>query len=151
MKTKALIGAAAALLLAACDKPSGSTLGGPVAETGGSAETGGGGPAANWTPAPGDWTQWGRDSSKNMVAPDAVFSEGKYKSGLWELVGEDRMQARGISETELHEYYRNRNLLKAAVTGRHVANAVLFFVMRQTPTTGGTIPVDGGLPDATPR
>jgi len=41
--------------------------------------------------------------------------------------------------------------LKARVTGRHVANAVLFFATRQTPTTGATIPVDGGLPDATPR
>jgi NAD(P)-dependent dehydrogenase (short-subunit alcohol dehydrogenase family) len=87
----------------------------------------------------------------NMVAPDAVFSEGKYKSGLWELVGKDRMKVRGISEEQLHEYYRNRNLLKAAVTGRHVANAVMFFITRQTPTTGATIPVDGGLPDATPR
>jgi len=91
------------------------------------------------------------DIRVNMVAPDAVFSEGKYKSGLWELVGENRMKARGINEKELHEYYRGRNLLKAKVTGRHVANAVLFFVTRQTPTTGGTIPVDGGLPDATPR
>jgi len=87
----------------------------------------------------------------NMVAPDAVFSEGKYKSGLWKLVGEDRMKARGISENELHEYYRDRNLLKAAVTGRHVANAVMYFITRQSPTTGATIPVDGGLPDATPR
>ena len=87
----------------------------------------------------------------NMVAPDAVFSEGKYKSGLWDLVGKNRMKARGIDEDELHEYYRNRNLLKAAVTGRHVANAVLFFVTHQSPTTGATIPVDGGLPDATPR
>ncbi len=91
------------------------------------------------------------DIRVNMVAPDAVFSEGKYKSGLWALVGKNRMKARGIDEKELHEYYRNRNLLKAQVTGRHVGNAVLFFVTRQTPTTGGTIPVDGGLPDATPR
>lgn len=91
------------------------------------------------------------DIRVNMVAPDAVFSEGKYKSGLWDLVGTDRMKVRGISEKELHEYYRNRNLLKASVTGRHVANAVLYFVTRQSPTTGATIPVDGGLPDATPR
>jgi NAD(P)-dependent dehydrogenase (short-subunit alcohol dehydrogenase family) len=91
------------------------------------------------------------DIRVNMIAPDAVFSEGKYKSGLWDLVGEDRMKARGISEAELHEYYRNRNLLKASVTGRHVGNAVLYFVSRQSPTTGATIPVDGGLPDATPR
>jgi NAD(P)-dependent dehydrogenase (short-subunit alcohol dehydrogenase family) len=87
----------------------------------------------------------------NMVAPDAVFSEGKYKSGLWQEIGPDRMQARGLDEKGLQEYYRNRNLLKARVTGRHVSNAVLFFATRQTPTTGVTIPVDGGLPDATPR
>ena len=37
------------------------------------------------------------------------------------------------------------------LTGRHVGNAVVFFVTRQTPTTGATILVDGGLPDATPR
>jgi NAD(P)-dependent dehydrogenase (short-subunit alcohol dehydrogenase family) len=91
------------------------------------------------------------DIRVNMVAPDAVFSEGKYKSGLWDLVGQDRMKARGMTETELHEYYRNRNLLKASVTGRHVGNAVLYFLSRQSPTTGATIPVDGGLPDATPR
>ncbi|MFZ9024177.1 MAG: SDR family oxidoreductase [Anaerohalosphaeraceae bacterium] len=91
------------------------------------------------------------DIRVNMIAPDAVFSEGKYKSGLWDLVGQDRMRARGMNEEELHQYYRERNLLKAAVTGRHVANAVLFLVSRQSPTTGATIPVDGGLPDATPR
>ena len=88
----------------------------------------------------------------NMVAPDAVFSDGERKSGLWEKIGPDRMRHRGIVDMkELQEYYRNRNLLKARVTARHVANAVLFFVTRQTPTTGATIPVDGGLPDATPR
>jgi len=91
------------------------------------------------------------DVRVNMVAPDAVFSEGKYKSGLWETVGADRMKVRGLDEKGLREYYRNRNLLKARITGRHVANAVLFFATHQTPTTGATIPVDGGLPDATPR
>jgi len=87
----------------------------------------------------------------NMVAPDGVFSEGKYKSGLWEQIGPDRMRARGLDEKGLQEYYQSRNLLKAKITGRHVANAVLFFATHQTPTTGATIPVDGGLPDATPR
>lgn len=91
------------------------------------------------------------DIRVNMVAPDAVFAEGKFKSGLWQEVGADRMKARGLDEKGLHEYYRSRNLLKASVTGRHVANAVLFFATRQTPTTGATLPVDGGLPDATPR
>ncbi|MHB9037205.1 MAG: SDR family NAD(P)-dependent oxidoreductase [Armatimonadota bacterium] len=91
------------------------------------------------------------DVRVNMVAPDAVFSDGARKSGLWQEVGPGRMKARGLDEKGLEEYYQSRNLLKAKVTADHVANAVLFFVSRQTPTTGATIPVDGGLPDATPR
>ncbi len=87
----------------------------------------------------------------NMVSPDAVFSDGARKSGLWQEVGPDRMKARGLDEKGLEEYYQSRNLLKAQVTADHVANAVLFFASHQTPTTGATIPVDGGLPDATPR
>jgi NAD(P)-dependent dehydrogenase (short-subunit alcohol dehydrogenase family) len=87
----------------------------------------------------------------NMVAPDAVFSGGAHRSGLWAEVGPGRMKARGLDEKGLEEYYQQRNLLKAKVTAEHVANAVLFFATRQTPTTGACIPVDGGLPDATPR
>jgi NAD(P)-dependent dehydrogenase (short-subunit alcohol dehydrogenase family) len=87
----------------------------------------------------------------NMVSPDAVFSHGTRKSGLWAEVGPDRMRARGLDEKGLEEYYQKRNLLKARVTGEHVARAVLFFATRQTPTTGATVPVDGGLPDSTPR
>ena len=86
-----------------------------------------------------------------MVAPDAVFSHGARSSGLWAEVGPDRMQARGLDAAGLEEYYRNRNLLQAQIRADHVANAVLFFLTRRTPTTGATIPVDGGLPDATPR
>ncbi len=91
------------------------------------------------------------DVRVNMVSPDAVFSAGGRKSGLWAEVGPDRMRARGLDEAGLEAYYRSRNLLKAGVTAKHVANAVMFFATRQTPTTGSTIPVDGGLPDATPR
>jgi rhamnose utilization protein RhaD (predicted bifunctional aldolase and dehydrogenase)/NAD(P)-dependent dehydrogenase (short-subunit alcohol dehydrogenase family) len=91
------------------------------------------------------------DVRVNMVSPDAVFSHGERRSGLWEEIGPDRMKARGLDEKGLEEYYRNRNLLKARVTAVHVARAVLFFATRQTPTTGATLPVDGGLPDATPR
>ncbi len=87
----------------------------------------------------------------NMVAPDAVFSHGARKSGLWAEVGPDRMKARGLDEKGLETYYQSRNLLKAAVTAQHVSKAVLYFATRQTPTTGATIPVDGGLPDSTPR
>ncbi len=87
----------------------------------------------------------------NMVSPDAIFGEGQFKSGLWAEVGPDRMRARGLDENALQEYYRERNLLKIKVTARHVANAVVFFLLRETPTTGATIPIDGGLPDSTPR
>ncbi|MBF0152475.1 MAG: bifunctional aldolase/short-chain dehydrogenase [Magnetococcales bacterium] len=87
----------------------------------------------------------------NMVSPDAVFADGDRRSGLWATVGPDRMRARGLDEQGLEEYYRSRNLLKARITARHVGQAVLFFATRQTPTTGATLPVDGGLPDATPR
>ena len=87
----------------------------------------------------------------NMIAPDAIFSHGARKSGLWAEVGPDRMKARGMNEEELEEYYKNRNLLKIQITARHVGRAVVFFATRQTPTTGATLPVDGGLPDAAPR
>jgi rhamnose utilization protein RhaD (predicted bifunctional aldolase and dehydrogenase)/NAD(P)-dependent dehydrogenase (short-subunit alcohol dehydrogenase family) len=93
----------------------------------------------------------GDDVRVNMVAPDAVFGHGTCRSGLWAEVGPDRMKARGLDEAGLEAYYQSRNLLKAQVTSMHVANAVLFFATRQTPTTGVTIPVDGGLPDSTPR
>jgi len=91
------------------------------------------------------------DVRVNMVAPDAIFSSGTRKSGLWAEVRPDRMRSKGLNAGELEEHYRNRNILKARITARHVANAVLFFATRQTPTTGATIPVDGGLPDSTPR
>ncbi len=91
------------------------------------------------------------DVRVNMVAPDAVFGHGTCRSGLWAEVGPDRMKARGLDEAGLEAYYQSRNLLKTQVTTTHVANAVLFFATRQTPTTGATIPVDGGLPDSTPR
>lgn len=87
----------------------------------------------------------------NMVSPDAVFSDGETKSGLWQMVGPERMKARGLSEKGLEEYYQNRNLLKSRITASSVGRAVLFLISRQTPTTGATIPVDGGIPDAVPR
>lgn len=87
----------------------------------------------------------------NMVSPDAVFGREDRRSGLWAEVKPNRMKARGLDEEGLEAYYRSRNLLKARVKAEHVANAVMFFATRKTPTTGATIPVDGGLPDSTPR
>jgi len=87
----------------------------------------------------------------NMVAPDAVFSEGSVASGLWSEIGPDRAEAKGISVDALAEHYRNRNLLKLPVTGADVGRAVVFFAAELTPCTGVTLPVDGGVVGAFPR
>jgi rhamnulose-1-phosphate aldolase/alcohol dehydrogenase len=87
----------------------------------------------------------------NMVNADAVFGSAENPSGLWKSVGPERARARGIDPSELADFYRDRNLLKSPITPEHVGRAVLFFATRQTPTTGAALPVDGGLPDATPR
>jgi rhamnose utilization protein RhaD (predicted bifunctional aldolase and dehydrogenase)/NAD(P)-dependent dehydrogenase (short-subunit alcohol dehydrogenase family) len=87
----------------------------------------------------------------NMINADAIFEDGDIPSGLWEVVGPDRMRARNLDPTGLREYYRQRNLLKTTVTADHVGKAVVFFASGQTPTTGATLPVDGGVPAAFPR
>jgi rhamnose utilization protein RhaD (predicted bifunctional aldolase and dehydrogenase)/NAD(P)-dependent dehydrogenase (short-subunit alcohol dehydrogenase family) len=87
----------------------------------------------------------------NMINADAVFGSAENPSGLWAEVGPARAAARGIETDQLPEFYRQRNLLKTRVTARHVGNAVLFFALQLTPTTGAALPVDGGLPEAFPR
>ncbi len=87
----------------------------------------------------------------NQVNADAIFAEGEVHSGLWETVGPERARRRGLEPEELPDFYRDRNLLKARVSARHVGNAVVFFASEQTPTTGATLPVDGGIPEAFPR
>ena len=87
----------------------------------------------------------------NMINADAVFAEGDTPSGLWREIGPDRARSRGIAPEKLQEFYRERNLLQAKVTGAHVGRAVVFFASNQTPTTGATLPVDGGIAAAFPR
>jgi len=87
----------------------------------------------------------------NMVNADAVFGDAKRPSGLWQEVGPARARSRGLDPAGLQDFYRQRNLLKATVTGEHVGNAVVFFASNLTPTTGATLPVDGGVADAFPR
>lgn len=87
----------------------------------------------------------------NMINADAIFAEEDVASGLWATVGPDRARSRGLKLEELPEYYRGRNLLRARVTARHVGNAVVFFASNSTPTTGATLPVDGGVVEAFPR
>ncbi|MEC7584687.1 MAG: bifunctional aldolase/short-chain dehydrogenase [Planctomycetota bacterium] len=87
----------------------------------------------------------------NMVNADAVFGDAEIPSKLWEEVGPDRMRARGLDAEGLREFYRERSLLKVAVTPADVAAAVLFFAAGSTPTTGAVLPVDAGIPEAFPR
>jgi NAD(P)-dependent dehydrogenase (short-subunit alcohol dehydrogenase family) len=87
----------------------------------------------------------------NLINADAIFDEGEVRSGLWETVGPDRARRRGLEPDALPEFYRERNLLRARVRARHVGNAVVFFASNATPTTGATLPVDGGIPEAFPR
>ncbi|MFL5395546.1 MAG: SDR family NAD(P)-dependent oxidoreductase, partial [Myxococcales bacterium] len=87
----------------------------------------------------------------NMINADAVFAEGDTPSGLWRDIGPERARSRGLPPEKLQEFYRERNLLHAEVTGAHVGRAVVFFASNQTPTTGATLPVDGGVIAAFPR
>jgi len=87
----------------------------------------------------------------NSIAPDAIFSTGETPSGLWAAVGPDRAKARGMAPGDLPDFYRRRSLLQVPLTGEHVGNAVVFFASNLTPTTGATLPVDGGLAEGFPR
>lgn len=87
----------------------------------------------------------------NMINADAVFGDEDMPSGLWEQVGPDRMKARNLDPQGLRDFYRQRSLLKVSVLPAHVGEAVVFFAAGRTPTTGATLPVDGGIPGAFPR
>lgn len=87
----------------------------------------------------------------NMINADAIFDDAGVSSGLWDVVGPERMRSRDLDPEGLKEYYRQRNLLKTTVHADHVGNAVVFFASEQTPTTGATLPVDGGIMEAFPR
>ena len=87
----------------------------------------------------------------NMINADAIFDDHGVSSGLWDVIGPDRMRSRNLDPEGLKAYYRDRNLLKTEVLADHVGNAVVFFASSLTPTTGATLPVDGGVTAAFPR
>lgn len=79
----------------------------------------------------------------NSVLPDAVL-EG---SGIWDAGWRQaRASNYGIKPEELDEYCRQRTTLKVNVYPKNVAEAISFLVgSRASRTTGGVIPVDGGV------
>ena len=87
----------------------------------------------------------------NMINADAIFDDHNISSGLWDVVGPDRMRSRNLDPDGLKAYYRESNILKTEVLADHVGNAVVFFASTLTPTTGATLPVDGGVAAAFPR
>ena len=87
----------------------------------------------------------------NMINADAVFGDPDTPSGLWATVGPSRAKSRNLEPEDLPDYYRRRNLLKTRIHGRHVGHAVVFFASNATPTTGATLPIDGGVVEAFPR
>lgn len=87
----------------------------------------------------------------NMINADAIFDDHNISSGLWDVIGPDRMRSRNLDPEGLKAYYRERNLLKTEVLADHVGNGVVFFASTLTPTTGATLPVDGGVAAAFPR
>jgi len=89
--------------------------------------------------------------SVNVVAPDAVFADdedGTVGSGLWAEIGPGRAAAKGLAAEDLADHYRERNLLKAAITGRQVGEVVCLLAGGSVPITGAVVPVDGGVPAA---
>jgi rhamnulose-1-phosphate aldolase/alcohol dehydrogenase len=85
----------------------------------------------------------------NMLNPDAIFGESRFWSDEMRAM---RARNYGIAPEALPDFYRNRTLLKTAVTAEDVAEAALFLAgPRSAKTTGAMLPVDGGVKEAFPR
>ena len=71
-------------------------------------------------------------------------AEGMLRLGLGNLFA----VAEAYPDLKADEGFRH---LRTRITGKHVGNAVVFLASNQTPTTGATLPIDGGIPGAFPR
>ncbi len=81
----------------------------------------------------------------NVVNPDGVIVGSKIWEGAW---AEGRAKAYGISVEELPAHYAKRNLLNEIIYPEDIANGVFSLVGILDKSTGNTINVDGGMPNA---
>jgi hypothetical protein len=58
---------------------------------------------------------------------------------------------RGMTKADLPGVPPQAQPARCAAGGADVARGVLFFAREETPTTGATLTIDGGLPEAFPR
>jgi NAD(P)-dependent dehydrogenase (short-subunit alcohol dehydrogenase family) len=81
----------------------------------------------------------------NTVNPDGVIVGSKIWEGEW---AEGRAKAYGISVSDLPEHYAKRNLLNQIILPEDSANGVFALLAVLKKSTGLTINVDGGIPEA---
>jgi len=81
----------------------------------------------------------------NTVNPDGVIVGSKIWEGEW---AEGRAKAYGISVEELPAYYAKRNLLGQIILPEDIANGVYALLALLNKSTGITLNVDGGIPEA---
>ncbi|NJB70206.1 rhamnulose-1-phosphate aldolase/alcohol dehydrogenase [Saonia flava] len=88
----------------------------------------------------------GKDKIRvNTVNPDGVIVGSKIWEGDW---AEGRAKAYGITVEELPTHYAKRNLLNEIIYPADIANGVFSLVAILDKSTGNTINVDGGMPNA---
>ena len=81
----------------------------------------------------------------NTVNPDGVIVGSKIWEGEW---AEGRAKAYGINVSDLPAHYAKRNLLNQIILPEDIANAVFALLAVLNKSTGLTINVDGGIPEA---
>lgn len=91
-------------------------------------------------------TEVAKDSIRvNTINPDGVIVGSKIWEGEW---AEGRAKSNGISVEELPAFYAKRNLLNEIILPEDIANGVFAMVSILDKSTGNTINIDGGMPDA---
>jgi rhamnulose-1-phosphate aldolase/alcohol dehydrogenase len=81
----------------------------------------------------------------NTVNPDGVIVGSKIWEGAW---AEGRAKAYGISVDDLPAHYAKRNLLGQVILPDDIADGVFALLAVLKKSTGLTINVDGGIPEA---